>query len=83
MGCGHYDEIWSFTFGQIEEYLMRSGASWDGNAYLMEGCTVVLEKLPDHNAGSLALPRTRVMMEGVGAESFHHDFLLNFLSGGG
>lgn len=83
MSSGSYDEIWSYTCEQIEEYLLSRGALKKEDAYCADGCSIVLEALPDRKAGALALPRTRVRMEGPGAEEFHHAFLLNFLSGGG
>ena len=78
-----FDEIWCYTCEQIEEYLIRSGAAKRGDTYYTKGCITMLESMPDQSMGAIMLPRTRVRMEGTCAESFHHAFLLNFLSGGG
>lgn len=83
MGHESYDEIWGYTCEQIRDYLLEAGAVKNGDIYCTDGCSIRLESLPDRNAGVLALPRTRVCMEGVCAGSFHHAFLLHFLSGGG
>ena len=83
MSSVSYDEVWSYSREQIEEYLADCKAVRSGNAYAADACTVTLETLSDREVGSLALPRTRVRMEGPGAEAFHQGFLLHFLSGGG
>lgn len=77
------DEKWSYTYGQIEEYLLGSGASKNGAVYSLENCLVTLEALPDRPAGLLTFPQTRVIIEGSGAQEFYRRFRLNFLTGGG
>ena len=77
-----YDEIWSYPPDRIEAYLLDEGARKRGTVYLAADCTIELEALPVRQVGTLTLPRTRVQMKGTGAESFHHRFLLHFLSGG-
>lgn len=83
-----YDEIWGYPCERIREYLLNSGAGRDGDpceadVYDTAGCRIVLETLPDRRVGKLTLPRTRVRMEGPGAEAYHQAFFLHFLSGGG
>ena len=41
-----YDEIWSYTHDQIEQYLYSKGAVYDGAFYCLDECTVALEALP-------------------------------------
>ncbi len=77
-----YDEIWSYSYERIQEYLLSRGADMDGDVYALPSCTVALEALSDRQVGGLLFARTRVCMEGPGAEEFHHIFKLHFLSGG-
>ena len=77
-----YDEIWSYPSDRIEAYLLEEGAINKGAVFSAADCTIQLEALPARQVGTLTLPRTRVQMKGTGAESFHHRFLLHFLSGG-
>ncbi len=83
MSSVSYDEVWSYSRQQIEEYLAECKAVMSGNTCLSDDCTVTLETLSDREVGPMALPRTRVRMEGPGAGAFHQAFLLHFLSGGG
>ena len=68
-----YDEVWSYSREQISEYLQECGP---------QSCHIYMESRPDHVVGPLTFPRTRVVIEGPGAEEFHHQFRLHFLSGG-
>lgn len=77
------DEKWSYTYEQIEEYLLGCGASKSGTVYSLDDCTVRLESLPDRPFGHLTFPQTRVIIEGPGAAEFYRLFRLNFLTGGG
>lgn len=83
MSSGSFDEVWSYPLDQIEEFLLQSGFEKREDIYHSDDVCVTLEIKPDHHAGPLALPRVRVRMEGSGAETFHHIFVLHFLSGGG
>jgi len=82
-----YDEVWGYTYEQIREYLLHRGAKEAGDAvegiFYMDRCRIILERRPEQQIGSLSFPKTRMCMEGPGAETFHHQFLLNFLTGGG
>lgn len=77
------DEKWSYTYEQIERYLLECGAIKDGAVYSLEDCSVRLESLPDRSSGHLTFPQTRVIFDGDGAETFYHGFRLRFLNGGG
>lgn len=95
----NYDQVWSYTYDQIEAYVLGQGANKEcivpgGRApadcdasisaqYTLCDCTVILQALPDRSLGHLVFPRTRVLIDGPGAEEFYHGFYLNFLSGGG
>ncbi len=87
-----YDEKWSYTYEQIEEYVMSCGAKKAGPCgpdasyvcrYILPDCEVTLEALPDRPMGNLVFPNTRIRIEGPGADSFYHGFRLRFISGGG
>lgn len=78
-----YDEVWGYPCERIEEYLLHRGAKNCEGTFCVDGCRIIIEKQPDQRIGSILFPRTRVCMDGPGAEAFHHQFLLNFLSGGG
>ena len=54
-----------------------------GGTFTLPDCTVVIGELPDRYIGGLAFPQTRVQINGPGADPFHHEFKLHFLSGGG
>ncbi len=77
-----HDEIWSYSYERIQEYLLSLGADMDGDIYSLPACTVALESLPDRQLGGLSFARTRVRIEGPGSEEFYHGFRLHFLSGG-
>ena len=77
-----YDEIWGYEYERIQEYLLSQGAAADEDTYDLGACTVMLESLPDRQAGRLFFAQTRVCIKGSGAENFHHRFKLHFLSGG-
>lgn len=77
-----HDEIWSYSYERIQEYLLSLGADMDGDIYSLPACTVALESLPDRQLGGLSFARTRVRIEGPGSEEFYHEFRLHFLSGG-
>ena len=78
-----YDEIWSYTHDQIEQYLYSNGAVYDGAFYCLDECTVALEALPSRRLGHFDFPQTRIMVDGPGADRFYHGFRLQFLTGGG
>ena len=78
-----FDKIWGFPSERIREYLEERGAETGSGVYSCAGCVATVEALPDRRIGNIFLPQTRVRMEGPGAEAFHHEFLLRFLSGGG
>lgn len=77
------DEKWSYTYEQIEEYLLECGASKNGAVYSLADCEVRLQDLPNRPFGRLTFPQTRVIIEGTGAAEFYRRFRLNFLTGGG
>ena len=76
------DETWGYPYEKIREYLLSCGAEAEGDRYVLAGCSVELEVLPDRQAGGLSLAQTRVKMTGPGTDEFHHSFKLHFLSGG-
>lgn len=76
------DEIWGYSYDQIQAYLMSQGAAADGDTYDLGDCIVILESLPDRQVGKLFFAQTRVQIKGSGAEKFRHRFELHFLSGG-
>lgn len=78
-----YDEKWSYSYDQLEEYILGRGAKKEEGSYLLEDCVVYLEALPPRRVGRLEFPVTGVIIEGTGAESFYRGFFLRFLSGGG
>ena len=77
-----YDEIWGYDYERVREYLLSQGAAADGDTFDLDDCTIVLESLPDRQAGRLFFAQTRVRIKGSGAKNFHHRFKLHFLSGG-
>lgn len=77
-----YDEKWSYSYEQIEDYVLECGAIKTGSTYTLPECIVVLEALPPRLTGHLEFPSTRVIIDGSGAAEFYKGFFLNFLSGG-
>ena len=77
-----YDEIWGYEYERIREYLLSQSAAADGDTYVLDSCTVVLDAMPDREVGGMAFPQTRVRIKGSGADEFHHRFKLRFLKGG-
>ena len=87
----NYDELWAYSYDRVRAYLLDTGAAEStavaghsrGGTFTLPDCTIVIGELPDRYIGDLAFPQTRVQINGHGAEAFHHEFKLHFLSGGG
>lgn len=66
-----YDEVWSVKAEEVREFF--SGREGD----------VSVIPLPDKKIGAVALPQTRVIIQGDNAEELYRQFFFRFLRGGG